>query len=144
MVSYKGGGPAMIDVIAGQVPVMFSSVTQVLPHVRSGKMKMLAVGASKRITPLPDTPTFIESGYPGYEVYVWWGIVAPAGTPRPALERLRRELTEILKDPKTKELLAADAAEVQIATPGEFRKLIHDEVLKWKDVAKTAGIRVDQ
>jgi tripartite-type tricarboxylate transporter receptor subunit TctC len=104
---------------------------------------VLAVGASKRIAQLPDTPTFIESGYPGYEVYVWWGIVAPAGVPRPALERLRREMTEILNDPKTKELLAADAAVVKISTPGEFRTLIHDEVVKWKGVAKTAGIRVE-
>ena len=143
MVPYKGGGPAMVDVMAGQVPVMFTSVTQVLPHVRSGKIKMLAVGAAKRIAPLPDIPTIGESGYPGYEVYVWWGIVAPAGVPRPVLDRLGRELTEILKDQKTKELLAADAAEVKVATPAEFRKLIHDEVLKWKDVAQTAGIRVE-
>jgi tripartite-type tricarboxylate transporter receptor subunit TctC len=142
MVPYKGGGPAMVDVMAGQVPVMFTSVTQVLPHVRSGRIKMLAVGAAKRIAPLPVTPTIGESGYPGYEVYVWWGIVAPRGVPRPALDKLRHELTEILKDPKTKELLAADAAEVKIAPPPEFRKLIHDEVLKWKDVAKTAGIHV--
>ena len=78
MVAYKGGGPAMIDVMAGQIPVMFSSVTQVLPHVRSGKLKVLAVGAATRTPALPDVPTVIESGYPGYEVYVWWGIVAPA------------------------------------------------------------------
>ena len=142
MVPYKGGGPAMIDVMAGQVPMMFSSVTQVLPHVRTGKIKMLAVGAAKRVTAIPDIPTVAESGYPGYEVYVWWGVVAPAGVPRPTLERLRRELTEILRDQKTIDLLAADAAEVNIITPPEFRKLIHADLNKWRDVARVAGIKV--
>ena len=144
MVPYKGGGPAMIDIMAGQIPVMFTSVTQVLPHVRSGKIKMLAVGAAKRVAAVPDIPTVAESGYPGYEVAVWWGVSAPAGVPKPAFDRLRRELTAILRDPETEKLLARDAAEVKIIKPAEFRKLIHDEVLKWKDVAKTADIRVEQ
>jgi tripartite-type tricarboxylate transporter receptor subunit TctC len=77
MVPYKGGGPAMIDVMAGNMPVMFSSVTQALPHVRNDRLKLLAVGAAKRSPAVPDVPTVIESGFPGYEVYVWWGIVAP-------------------------------------------------------------------
>ena len=78
-VPYKGGGPAMTDVMAGQIPRMFSSVTQGLPHARAGKLKILAVGAKERLPALPDVPTVSESGYPGYEVSVWWGIVAPAG-----------------------------------------------------------------
>jgi tripartite-type tricarboxylate transporter receptor subunit TctC len=142
MVPYKGGGPAMIDIMAGQIPVMFTSVTQVLAHVRSGKIKMLAVGAANRNAAVPDVPTVAESGYPGYEVAVWWGVSAPAGVPRPAFDRLRRELTAILRDPETSKLLARDAAEVKIIKPAEFRKLIHDEVVKWTDVAKTAGIKV--
>ncbi len=142
MVPYKGGGPAMIDIMAGQIPVMFTSVTQVLAHVRSGKIKMLAVGAGKRNAAVPDIPTVAESGYPGYEVAVWWGVSAPAGVSRPAFERLRRELTAILRDPETGKLLARDAAEINIIKPAEFRKLIHDEVVKWTDVAKTAEIKV--
>ena len=100
MVPYKGGGPAMIDVMSGQIPMMFTSVTQVLPHVRSGKIKMLAIGAAKRSPIVPDVPTVIESGFPGYEVAVWWGIVAPAGTPRAEQERLRREITAVTQDPE--------------------------------------------
>lgn len=142
MVPYKGGSPAMMDVIAGQIPVMFSSVTQVLPHVRNGRLKVLAVGASKRAAPLPDVPTVAEAGFPGYEVYVWWGIVVPHGVPDAAQNKLRSELTAILKDPETKKRLLADAAEPRILSPAEFRKLIHDDVKKWSQVAKEAGIRV--
>ena len=142
MVPYRGGGPAMTDVMAGQVPVMFSSVTQVLPHVRSGKLNVLAVGGSKRSAALPDVPTVAESGYPGYEVYVWWGIVAPAGTPAAILEKLRREVNGVLQEPDTTQKLKADSAEPMNLTPAEFRKMIHDEVKKWSAVAKQAAIHV--
>lgn len=143
MVPYKGGGLAMIDVMAGQVPVMFSSITQVLPHVRSGKLNVLAIGADKRSPVLPDIPTVGEAGYPGYEVYVWWGVVAPAGTPVAVLDKLRREITAVLQDPETTKRLRADAAEPMNLTPAEFRKMIHDDVKKWTDVSKQAGIRVE-
>lgn len=142
MVAYKGGSPAMTDVIAGQVPVMFSSVTQVLPHVRNNRLKVLAVGADKRASPLPDVPTVGESGFPGYEVSVWWGIVVPHGVPAQAQNRLRKELTAILQDPETKKRLLMDAAEPRIMTPAEMRKLIHNDVRKWTEVAKTAGIKI--
>ncbi len=142
MVPYKGGGPAMIDVMAGQIPMMFTSVTQVLPHVRSGKLRMLAVGAATRSPVVPDVPTVIESGFPGYEVAVWWGIVAPAGTPRPEQDRLRREITAVMHDPETQKRLLADAAEPRTLTPEEMRKMIRDDVKKWRDVARVAGITV--
>ena len=142
MVPYKGGGPAMIDVMAGQVPMMFTSVTQVLPHVRTGKLNMLAIGAAKRSPVVPDVPTVIESGFPGYEVAVWWGIVAPAGTPRPEQDRLRREITAVIHDPETQKRLLADAAEPRTLAPAEMRKMIHDDVKKWRDVARVAGIKV--
>jgi tripartite-type tricarboxylate transporter receptor subunit TctC len=141
-VPYKGGGPAMIDVMAGQVPVMFTSVTQVLPHVRTGKIKMLAVGASKRSPVIPDVPTVAEAGYPGYEVAVWWGISAPTGVPRPVYDKLRGELNAVLKEPETQKMLAGEAAEAKSLAPAEFRKLIHDDLKKWAGVAKDAGIRV--
>jgi tripartite-type tricarboxylate transporter receptor subunit TctC len=140
MVPYKGGGPAMTDLMAGQIPMMFSSITQVLPHVRSGKLKLLAVGAPKRSPVVPDIPTVAESGFPGYEVSVWWGITAPAGVPRANLEKLRREITAVLQDPATKKRLLADAAEPQIMTPAEMRKMIQSERKKWTEVAKQAGI----
>lgn len=143
MVPYRGGSLAMNDVMSGQVPVMFSSLTQVLPHVRNGRLKVLAIGADKRSPVVPDVPTVGEAGYPGYEVYVWWGIVAPAGTPGAVLEKLRRETTTVLQDPETTRRLLADSAEPMNLTPAEFRKTIHDDLKKWSDIAKQAGIRVE-
>ena len=96
-VPYRGGGPAMIDVMSGQVPIMFSSLTQVLPNVRNGQLKLIAVGAPKRSPVVPDTPTIAESGYPEYDVSVWWGVSSPAGAPRPLLAKLRQEITAVLE-----------------------------------------------
>lgn len=142
MVPYKGGGPAMTDVIAGQVPVMFSSVTQVLPHVRNNRLKVLAVGSDKRASPLPDVPTVGEAGFPGYEVAVWWGVVVPHGVPAAVQNKLSLQLTAILQDPETKKRLLMDAAEPRIMTPAQMRRMIHDDVKRWTEVAKTAGIKV--
>jgi tripartite-type tricarboxylate transporter receptor subunit TctC len=142
VVQYKGGGPAMTDVMAGQVPVMFSSLTQVLPHVRGGRLKVIAIGAAKRSPVVPEIPTVIESGFPGYEMYVWWGFAAPAGVPRPVLTKLRSEINTVLQDPETKKRLLTDAAEPLSMTSAEMRKMIHADVKKWRDVAATAGIKV--
>lgn len=142
MVPYKGGSPAMTDVIAGNIPVMFSSVTQALPHIRNHRLTALAVGAAKRTPALPDVPTVAEAGYPGYEHYVWWGIVVPHGVPAAVQKKLRSELTAILQDPETKKRLQMDAAEPRIVSPADFRKMIHNDVKKWKDVAASAGIHV--
>ena len=141
-VPYKGGGPAMTDVMSNQVPVMFSSLTQVMPNVRSGRLKLLAIGAEKRSPVVPDVPTVIESGFPGYEVSVWWGVVAPAGTPRAATERLRRELNAILEQPETQKRLTADAAEPRSMAPADMRRMIAADVRRWKEVARVAGISV--
>jgi tripartite-type tricarboxylate transporter receptor subunit TctC len=142
MVPYKGGGPALIDLMAGQVPVMFSSVTQALPHLRTGKVRMLATGASKRVPAVPDVPTVAEAGFPGYEVYVWWGITAPAGTPRAVQDKLRAEFDKTLRDPEVEKFLAREAAEARPMKPAEIRKMIADGVKKWATVAKEAGIKV--
>jgi tripartite-type tricarboxylate transporter receptor subunit TctC len=142
VVQYKGGGPAMTDVIAGQVPVMFSSITQVLPHVRSQRLKVIAIGASKRSPVVPEIPTVIESGFPGYEMYGWWGFAAPRGIPRPVQDRLIQEFNTVLQDPETKKRLLTDAAEPLIMTPAEMRKMISADLKKWRDVAVTAGIKV--
>jgi len=143
-VPYKGGGPAMIDIIAGNIPVMFTSITQVLAHVRAGRIKMLAVGAAKRNAAVPDVPTVIESGFPGYEMYVWWGISVPAGVPRDRSQKLGRDIAAVLRDPETRKWLAHNAAaEAQVSTPAEIRKMISSDLKKWTDVAKTAGIHVN-
>ena len=141
-VPYRGGGPAMIDVMAGQVPMMFSSLTQVLPHVRNDKLKLVVIGAAKRSPVVPEIPTFAEAGYPGYEVSVWWGISAPAGVPKGIGQQLIRAFDSILADPATRKRLDAEAAEPRSATPDEFRKIIREEVIKWQAVAKTAGIQL--
>ncbi len=104
---------------------------------------MLAVGAAKRNPAVPDIPTVAEAGFPGYEVYVWWGIAAPAGVPRAVLEKIRREITAILQEPETQKRLAGEAAEPRIITPVEFRKMVRDEKKKWADVARQAGIKVN-
>jgi tripartite-type tricarboxylate transporter receptor subunit TctC len=143
-VPYKGGGPAMIDVMAGQIPVMFTSVTQALPHVRNSRLRYLAVGAAKRNPAVPDVPTVAEAGFPGYEVAVWWGIAAPAGTPRAALNKLRHEFTAILQDPDTRKRLLVEAAEPELLTPAEFRKKVHAERKKWTELAKQTGMQMSR
>jgi tripartite-type tricarboxylate transporter receptor subunit TctC len=141
-VPYKGGGPAMTDVMAGQVPIMFSSLTQVLPNVRTGRLKLLGIGADKRSPVVPDIPTISEAGVPGYEVSVWWGVVVPAGTKPVALTTLRTAIATILGQPETQKRLAADAAEPMNMKPEEMRAMIRADVRKWAEVARVAGIRL--
>jgi tripartite-type tricarboxylate transporter receptor subunit TctC len=142
-VPYKGGGPAMIDVMGGQVSMMFSSVTQTLPHVRGGRLKLIAVGSDKRVSTVPDVPTFAEAGLPGYQIYGWWGITVPAGVPRDIRAKLTRTFGEILRKPETRERLQFEAAEPREMEPEEMRRFIRDEVRKWTEVAKGARIQVN-
>jgi len=139
-VPYKGGTPAMTDVIAGNVPVMFSSVTQTLQHVRAGRLKLLAVGSRQRSQVVPDVPTVAESGYPGYEVSVWWGYAAPHGMPRARMARLLKEINAVLAEPETTKWLLSYAATPIEITPAEFKKQLHEEIIQWKNVAKQAKI----
>ena len=142
-VPYKGGGPAMTDVMGGQVSMMFSSVTQTLPHVRSGRLKLIAVGSDKRVPAVPDIPTFAEAGLPGYEIYGWWGVTAPAGVPGTIRAKLTKSFGDILRKPETRERLQFEAAEPREMEPEEMRRFIRDEVRKWTDVAKAARIHVN-
>ena len=133
----------MIDVMGGQVSMMFSSVTQTLPHVRAGRLKLIAVGSAKRASAVPDTPTFAEAGLPGYEIYGWWGITAPAGVPRDIRAKLTHSFVAILREAQTHERLQSEAAEPREMEPEEMRRFIRDEVRKWTEVAKEAGIQVN-
>ena len=140
-VPYKGGGPAMIDLMAGHVPVMFSTLIQVLPHARSGKLRVIGTGGPKRSSALPNVPTVIESGVPGYEVTIWWGFLGPAGMP-PALVRALNDVTaKILAEPETVKRLAAEAAEPAFATPAEFGQTIQRDIGKWIKVARDAKMQ---
>lgn len=139
-VPYKGGGPAMIDTMAGQVEVIFNALTSSLVHIRSGKLKALGVGSLKRSPTLPDLPPIADT-VPGYEAIVWWGIIGPAGIPQPIVSKLNTEINAILRDPQTTKRLESEAAEAVIATPEVFGNMVASEVAKWIKVAGAAGIR---
>jgi tripartite-type tricarboxylate transporter receptor subunit TctC len=143
IVQYKGGGPALTDTIAGVVQMNVGSAIQNLPHVRSGKLKALGIGGGKRIAAAPEIPTFAEAGLPGAEASNWWGIVAPAGTPAPIVERLRQEVAALLDSPETRKRFELEGAEVMRTSQAEFAQLIASETDKWTHVVKQAGIRVE-
>jgi tripartite-type tricarboxylate transporter receptor subunit TctC len=141
IVQYKGGGPALTDTIGGQVQFNLGSLVQMMPHVRSGKLKALGVSGAKRARALPDVPTIAEAGVPGYEVANWWGILAPAGTPAAVLERLHREITAILDSPEMRKRFELEGAEVARMTPAEFTNFVDQETGKWTRVVKDASIK---
>jgi tripartite-type tricarboxylate transporter receptor subunit TctC len=140
-VPFKGGGPAMIDVVGGHSQVLFSSLVQATSHIRSGKLRALGTGGPKRAAILPDIPTIAEAGVPGYEMANWWGIVAPAGTPQAIIDKLAKELGVVLSSPETQKQFASEGAEVVQKTPAEFAKHIETELAKWQRVVKEAGIK---
>jgi tripartite-type tricarboxylate transporter receptor subunit TctC len=140
-IPFKGGGPAMMDVIAGNTQIAIGSLIQTLPHIRSGRLKPLGVGSAKRVAALPDLPTISEAGVPGYEATNWWGIVAPAGTPRPVIERVHRELSVILASAETKKRFETEGGEAAQMSPEEFGRFIVSETVKWAKVVKEAGIK---
>ena len=143
IVQFKGGGPAMIDVMGGHTQATLGSLIQTLPHLRSGKLKALDTGGSKRSVSLPDVPTIAEAGVPGYEANNWWGIVAPAGTPSAIVERLHRELSAILSAADTQKLFLDQGAEVDKLGPAEFCPYIAAETTKWARVIKDANIKAE-
>jgi tripartite-type tricarboxylate transporter receptor subunit TctC len=142
-VPFKGGGPAMMDVIAGNTQIAVGSLAQMLPQIKGGKLKALGIGSLQRVPALPDVPTIAESGFPGFEVTNWWGVAAPAGTPRPVVERLNRELAAIVTSPETKKRFEAEGADPLHMTPDEFGRFIAQETAKWSRVVKDAGIRAE-
>jgi len=143
IVQYKGGGPALTDTIAGQVQLNIGSVIQNLPHVRSGKLKALAIGGSKRIAAMPEVPTFSEAGVEGAEANNWWGVVAPTGTPQAAVQRLQHEIGLILDGAEIRRRFELEGAEILRLAPAEFGKLISAETAKWTRVVKDAKIKAE-
>ena len=141
-VPYKGGGPAMIDTIAGQAHISLGSLIQFLPHFRSGKLKAIGTGGAKRTAVLPDVPAIAEE-VPGYEANNWWGILAPAATPAPIIKKLNVEINRVMQLPETAKRFASEGADPVSGTPEDFSRLIASEMIKWAKVAKTANIKAE-
>ena len=142
-VAFKGGGPAMIDVIGGHTKIMFSSLVQTTPHIRTGKLKALGTGGLTRNSVLPDVPTIAEAGVPDYEAVNWWGIVAPAGTPPEIVEKVHAAVVAVQNSEEVKKQLTTEGAQtVQMSTP-EFAAFIEKEMKKWERVVKEGGIKAE-
>jgi tripartite-type tricarboxylate transporter receptor subunit TctC len=142
-VPYKGSGPAIQDVMAGHVPLMFDTTVVAAPHIQSGKVRALAVTSAKRVKSLPNVPTMAEAGVKGYELISWQGIFAPAGTPKDVVQRLNSEIVKILKLPEMRERLEALGLEPAGNTPEEFAAFQKAEIAKWAKVVKDAKITAD-
>jgi tripartite-type tricarboxylate transporter receptor subunit TctC len=140
-VPFKGGGPAMIDVVGGHTKLLFSSLVQTTPFIKSGKLRALGTGGAKRNPVLPDVPTIAEAGVPGYLGVNWWGLVAPAGTPRPIIEKLHQAVTQVQDSPEVQKQFANEGAEVLKMSPEEFGKFMVSEMTKWERVVKEGGIK---
>jgi len=144
IVQFKGGGPAMIDTMGGHSQISLGTLTQSLPQIKSGKLKVLGFGGSTRSKLLPDVPTIAEAGVPGYEAAIWWGILAPAGTPKAIVERLQKELAGIMNLDETKKMFAMQGAEADLLGPAEFTKFIETETAKWGKVIKEGNIKGEE
>jgi tripartite-type tricarboxylate transporter receptor subunit TctC len=139
-IPYKGTGPAMIDMLAGQVATMAATVLTGMPHVRTGRLRPLGITSRERSQVAPEIPTVAEGGLPGYESLQWYGLLAPANTPKDIVARLNKEMVGILQTPEVKARFAKDAAETVGNSPEEFAAFIKSELAKWEKVARNAGI----
>jgi tripartite-type tricarboxylate transporter receptor subunit TctC len=142
-IPYKGTGPALTDTIGGQTDVFFSSTATAMPHVKSGKLRAIAVTTAKRIPALPDVPTVAESGVPGYDVILWHGLIGPKGLPRPIVERISAEASKALKLKDTGEQLQSDGVAPAGGTPEQFAAQIKKEIGIWRKVAADAGVKAE-
>ena len=140
-VPYKGSGQGIVDVIAGHVPVMMPAVPTALTYIKNGRLRPLGVSGAKRSQAAPDIPTIAEAGIAGYEATQWFGILAPAGTPRAIVDRWHRETVRALKDPEVRDRLVADGADPVGSTPEEFAAYLRAETIKWAKVVKAIGIQ---
>lgn len=142
-VPYKGIVPAITDIVGGHVSLLYSTVVSGMPQVKAGKLRALAVSSAKRAQVAPEVPTVAESGFPGYDVSGWYGILAPAKTPAAIINRLNSEIVAILRSPAVAQRLAEDGSEAVGGTPEQFSAQLKSEIAKWSTVVKTAGITAD-
>ena len=142
-VPYKGSGQAVTDLLGGHVQLMFSGFSSTLPHIKSGKLRALAVTGARRSPAAPDVPTIAESGFPGFEATAWYGVLAPAKTPKPVISRLHNDIAKALRDPDVDKRLAGLGFEVVASTPEQFSAYIKSEIKKWEKVVKASGAKVE-
>jgi tripartite-type tricarboxylate transporter receptor subunit TctC len=142
-VPYKGGGPAIIDLVGGQVDMMFATPIEVAQHVQSGKLRVLGTTSQKRLPAYPDVPTLGESGYPGFEVASFFGVLAPAGTPRDIVAKLAGDLAWTMEQPEVRERFASQSAAANVQDPASFARFLDAEREKWSDIVKRSGAKVD-
>jgi tripartite-type tricarboxylate transporter receptor subunit TctC len=142
-IPYKGGAPAIADLIAGNVQLMFESTNSIAPHVRAGRVRALAVTGERRSVSLPEVPTLIEAGVPGYEVNVWSGIITAAGVPRAVLDKLNAAVNRAILQPDTRERLAQLGSEGGGGTSEAFAELIRRDSAKWAEVVRRSGAKID-
>jgi tripartite-type tricarboxylate transporter receptor subunit TctC len=142
-VPYRGTAPAVTDLVGGQIQLMFTGGPAVLPFVKSGQLRALAVSSSKRLNAMPDLPTVAESGYKGFEADQWYGIVAPAGTPKEIVGKLNAQINQALESSELKNRLQSEGAIAMPTTPEAFGALIAREIERWKPVVRAGQIRAD-
>ncbi len=140
----KGDTPALLDLMAGQTQVMFITLPSALQHVNSGKLRLLAIGGTSRLAALPNTPTVAESGYPDVVIEGWGGIIVPAGTPAPMINKLQQDFAKVLAEPEVREYLAKQGQGVVGSTPDAFRSFMQREAQKWSRVVTSIGLKIDQ
>jgi tripartite-type tricarboxylate transporter receptor subunit TctC len=142
-VAYKGGGPALADVLGGQISMVFATPLESVPHIKPGRLRPLAVTSPQRSPAMPDLPSIAETGIAGYEVTNWYGVLAPVAIRKPVLEKLNRSIVAALRTPELTERFQRDGVEPIGSTPQQFQKHIHDEIAKWERVVAAAGIKAD-
>lgn len=142
-VAYKGGGPSIVAMLSGEVAYSFLSYASLRGHIKSGKLKALAVTGTKRLSDIPEVPTMSEAGFPGFEAYAWMGLFAPAGTPEPVIARLNRDVVAVLKDPEVLAKLSDVGAEAVGSTPAELDAYVRKEHDKWALFVKEAGLQFE-
>lgn len=141
-IPYKGSAPAVLAIMAGEIDVFFDNIPNVLTHLKAGKMKAIAVTGKERSVLFPSLPTVAESGVPGYEVNVWFGMQLPAGTPKTLVDSMNRDVVRVLKDPEVVKRFREQGVEVTASSPAAFGQLIRNEIVKWTQVIKDANIKI--
>lgn len=142
-IPYKGSAPALVDLLGGRLSMMFDTIAQQTQNIAANKVQALAVTGPKRSPLLPDVPTAQEAGLKGFDVTIWYGVLAPRGTPAPVVERLQREVTAVMATDEMKKRMEADGAEARTTTPAEFAALIKSDTAKWAPVVKNSGASLD-